>query len=64
MRRKRRKQVRPFVFKLDIFKHLRGSETLDKMKYRRDSPSEIVTHRGRGLSPHPSGSVTVHSRGE
>ena len=40
----RRRQDRSFVFKLfDIFKHLRGSGTVDKIKkYHWDFPREFV----------------------
>ena len=38
----------------DIFKHLRGSGTVDKIKkYRRDSPLGVFTDLGRRDSPKP-----------
>ena len=55
MRRMHRKQDRPFVFKLfDIFKHLRGSGTVDKIKkFRRDVPREFFSDRDRLDSRRP-----------
>ena len=41
----------------DIFKHFRGSGTVDKIKkYRRDIPRDSFTHLGRRDAPHPTGS--------
>ena len=48
----------------DIFKHLRGSETVDKIKkYRRDISRDSFTHRGRRDAPHPTGSGHPDGRG-
>ena len=60
-----RKQDRSFVFRLfDIFKHLRGSGTVDKIKkYRRDSPSGAFTDLGRRDLPQPPASVNPDGRG-
>ena len=52
-------EVRPIILTFfDIFKHLRGLKSVDKIKkYLRDSPSGVFTDLGRRDSPHPTGSV-------
>ena len=59
------KQDRSFVFKLfDIFKHLRGSGTVDKIKkFRRDSPSGVFTDLGRRYLPQPTASADTDGPG-
>ena len=57
----RRRQDKSFVFKLfDIFKHLRGSGTVDKIK---KTPSGVVTDLGHRDSLQPSASANPDGRG-
>ena len=59
MHPERRRQERSFVFKLfDIFQHLRGSGTVDKIKkYRRDIPSGVFTDLRRPRSVKTSSEI-------
>ena len=48
----------------DIFKHLRGLKSVDKIKkYHRDIPRDSFTHLGHRDAPHPTGSGHPNGRG-
>ena len=57
-------QVRPIVLVcLDIFKHHKGSGTVDKIKkYHQDSPSGDFTDLGHWDLPQPMASVNANGR--